>query len=569
MTGALRRGPAYDRWLVMRAQGPWLRITSPSRTQPGVRRLANAASRLGRWAVALAEAPWSAALVFAIAVAVWWLEALVIPLGPGRDVGTYLGAYVELFQSDPIDLGYVLGRTPIASLVSGGLLDFAGGALAEPAISLLYAGAVTAWFLAARRFGGAAALLATAVVLIYPGYAILFHELSSDVVFAAAFAGWSWLAVRVLVAPSVGGFALLGLGVGILALVRPVNQALLVLAVVPLALAMPWRLRLVSAAAYVVPAVALVGAWTLHNGLRYDNYTLARGGNAAVPFFRAFTSDRIVRPDNGPASREVAQAVREDLLPNEPYRSYGISLQEFFTEASPRMQEDLLFLSDRRWGFDSNHEKLRAVGIEAVRTHPGTYARGVSSTVWGLLTRALFRPLGGQSASDTETATSRPTAGEGLPEPTEGEPIPAPHQGGVATRDGSIRTVWTSPTEHHLVFDHPGDERRYRELHRRIGELQSNLPDRSGQAQLALRLNQASRWHIPPLFWLLLGAAAVGWRKPARALALVVPTVAALAVIASTALAIPTVPHYSVPVAPAFVLLAAGALFGPRRARTA
>ena len=56
-----------------------------------------------------------------------------MPLAGGRDFGTYLGAWVELFQSDPIDLGYVLGRTPVAPLVVGGLLDFAGGALAEPA----------------------------------------------------------------------------------------------------------------------------------------------------------------------------------------------------------------------------------------------------------------------------------------------------------------------------------------------------------------------------------------------------------------------------------------------------
>ena len=56
----------------------------------------------------------------------------MIPLGPGRDFGTYLGGYLQLFHDHPIDLGYVLGRTPIATLVVGGLLDFGGGALAEP-----------------------------------------------------------------------------------------------------------------------------------------------------------------------------------------------------------------------------------------------------------------------------------------------------------------------------------------------------------------------------------------------------------------------------------------------------
>src|SRR5436305_11565207 len=123
--------------------------------------------RLARRAVALVETRGGVGVVFVVALAVWWLQALVIPLIGGRDLGTYLGDYVQLFQAHPIDLGYVLGRTPIASLIVGGLLDFAGGALAEPAVSLLYAGSVVAWFLAARRFGGRVAVLAFVALIAY------------------------------------------------------------------------------------------------------------------------------------------------------------------------------------------------------------------------------------------------------------------------------------------------------------------------------------------------------------------------------------------------------------------
>ena len=163
--------------------------------------------RLARRASDVAETRRGVAIVFAASLAVWWVQALVIPLGAGRDLATYLGAYVQLFHSHAIDLGYVLGRTPIAAVVVGGLLDLAGGALAEPAMSLLYAASIVAWFLAARTFGGKAALLTAVVLLLYPGYGILFHELSSDAVFAAAFAGWALALVRVLRAPGVKGFA--------------------------------------------------------------------------------------------------------------------------------------------------------------------------------------------------------------------------------------------------------------------------------------------------------------------------------------------------------------------------
>lgn len=501
-------------------------------------------------------------VVFLVAVGVWWLQALVLPLAGGRDFGTYLGAYVELFQSDPIDLGYVLGRTPVAPLVVGGLLDPLGGALAEPGMSLLYAASITAWFLAARSFGGRAALLTVVVLLVYPSYGILFHELSSDTVFAVAFAGWSLLLVRVLQRPTPAGFAFLGLGVALLVLVRPGNQVLLVLAALPLLVAMSWRARIVSAAAFLACGVGLLALWTVHNGVRFGDYTIARGGNSRLPFERVFLTERIVRPENGPSSRRLAEAVKRELLPEEPYRSYGIGFDDFFSDPTPRMKDDLGALAIRLDGWESDERLLREVGIEAVRTHPGTYARGVARTVWDLLRLSVFRPLNsGESEAGGAVATS---GGNALPVPSEGERIPSAHESGPATPDRSIYTVWTSPTEHHLVFVHEGDEERYRALHRRIDSLEGNLPDRAGNETLALRLNQSSRWFPPPVLWLVIGLVALAMRRPANALAMSVPGIAAFTVIVLSALAIAAIPHYSVPVTPAFALLAAGALVGPR-----
>jgi hypothetical protein len=534
-----------------------------------MRHLGEVCARLARRAEALAGTRRGTVVVFLIALVFWWVEALIIPLGPGRDLGTYLGAYVQLFQAHPIDLGYVLGRTPISALIVGGLLDFARGALAEPVVSLLYAASVVAWFLAARTFGTRAAVFTAVLLLAYPGYGILFHELSSDAIFAAAFAGWALLVVRVLRAPTTTGFALVGAGVGILVLIRPGNQVLLVLALLPLVLRVPWRTGFVLAVAFAVPAVALIGGWAVHNGIRYDNYTVARGGNATVPFYRAFITDRIVRPSNGPASRELARAVQSDLLRAEPYRSYKVTLQDFFERPSPRMQVDLVALSDRLKGWHSNYRWLRDVGVEAVKAQPAHYARGVASSTWGMLTQGLYRTLssGGAGASGGGSGGGATVVigGRTLPKPSEGEPIPAAHEGGVSTPDGSIYTVWTSPSEHHLVFRHPGAEQRYKALHRRMGELAHNLPERGSSPGLALRLNQSSRWFPPPVLWLVLALFGLAVRRPRGALALAVPAVAALAVVVLTALGLPAEPHYAVPVAPAFFLLAGGVFFATRR----
>ena len=117
-----------------------------------------------------------------------------------------------------------------------------------------------------------------------------------------------------------------------------------------------------------------------------------------------------------------------------------------------------------------------------------------------------------------------------------------------------------------MVFVHPQAAKRNAQLHRRMEALAANLPDRRGSPGLAHRFNQASRWFPPPLVWLVLGLLALGYRRTRGGAALAAPAVAGLFVIVASALGLPAEPHYSVPVAPAFVLLAGGALFAPRQA---
>ncbi len=400
------------------------------------------------------------------------------------------------------------------------------------------------------------------------------HELSSDSVFAMAFAGWSLLAVRAVERPSTKGWVALGAGVGVLALVRPLNEVLFVFVALVLVLGATWRSRLAWAAAFVLPVVVIVGAWTLHNGVRYDDYTLSRAGNTNWPIFRVDLFDKLVRPDNGPASREMARAVQEDLLPYEPYRSYGITLQQFFENPSARMLEDMGALANRRWGWHSDQKILRDIAFEAIRTHPVPYAENVSETIFDLLRKPVTdrchdrphasTPSRDQPANGGGVAETIVVNGKGLPKPSEGEAIPGAREGGPTTPDNSIRTVWTSASERHLVYDRPEDERRYEQLHRDIDELSAGLPDRAGSYDLALLLNRSARWFPPPILWLVVGLVALAWRRPSNSLALATPTVAAVVVVVAVALGAPAIPQFTVPVLPAFAVLLGGALLGPR-----
>lgn len=514
----------------------------------------------------VASGRWAAHTLFVVALAVYALVSVAWPVAPGRDLGTYLRASFELRSAEVVLPQALLMRAPLTGVVSEALLS-AGPFVAEAAMAVLYAVSILCWFLVARRFGPAPGIVVAAALLLYPSYALLFHRLASDALYAAAFAVAALLTARAIERPSAGRSAALGAAVAGLVLVRPVSQVLILLAPLLLLCPGPWRLRVGRLAAFAVAAVLPLAGWAAHNAVRADDFTVARGGGHSVPLFRAFVVDRIVRPENGPASRELARAVAQDLLPQEPYRSYGIELDEFFSSGSARMHEDLIGLADRTWGWSDDYSHLQRVGREAVLSHPGDYARGVGRDIWRLLWWPLFLPLdrGEESAAPRTGYGPTVEVDRPLPRPSEGQPIPAARQSGwISTPDGRIREVWTSPTDHGIVFRDPEDRMHLDELERRLSELLTVFPDRDGNTELGNRLNQASRWFPRPVVWLVAGLVAVVLRRPRRVSIPLALVAAALLVMAGTALAVPATAEYSTPVAPAFILLAVVSLLGER-----
>jgi hypothetical protein len=504
-------------------------------------------------------------VLFVLALAVYAVRTIGWPLVGGRDLDEYLYDYVQFLDWHPVLPWSMLFRTPATPIVAGLSLDVAGGFFAEPLLAMLFAGSVVAWTVAARRFGARTALLVAVALLIYPAYGLMFHELSSEPLTAAAFALWALLTVRAAERPSADRFAYAGLGVALLALVRPGNVVLIGFALFPFLLgagrrALPW------AGAFLLAALVPLAAWAILNGVRFGDYTLARGGNAVIPFYRAFISDRIVSPQNGPASRRLAAAIKHHLLTRNPYKAYGVTLHEVFTSGSFRIHEDLYLLSDEVFGWKTNYSILRKAGIEAVKAHPGKYTSGVASTVWHQLSRSYFRSLPAPAqAGPAKTPTVRAKSGRSLPAPTEGQPIPAGQSVWISRPDNCIRDVWTSATSHHFVFCNRRLRPRFNAIRRETDRLFAALPDRRGNSELALRLNQLSRWFPRPILWIAVGLLGLLVRRPRGGLTLVALAAGALMIIVLNALGLFADPHFALPVAPAFVLLGAGGALAPRR----
>ena len=521
------------------------------------------ARRLLAWLEALVERPLGGVVLFALALAVYAVRAIGWPLAGGRDLDEYLYDYVQFLDWHPLLPWSMLFRTPVPGLVDGVSLDVAGGFFAEPLMAVLFAGSVVAWSAAARAFSARAALLTAVALLAYPAYGLMFHEVSSEPIFAAAFALWGWLVVRAARSRTTDAFALVGLGVALLALVRPGNAVLVAFVLFPLVLPGPWSGRLARAGAFLAAALLPLAAWAVLNGVRFGDYALARGGNAVVPFYRAYITDKIVHPDNGPASRRLAETVRRHLVTRNPYKSYGVTVADVFRSGSFRIHEDFYLLSDEYFGWDTNYSVLRKAGIEAVRKHPGAYASGVLETLWQQLSKSYFRNLPSGPAA-TERQQDVRVRGKELPAPTEGQPIPAGQSVWISRPDNCIRDVWTSATRHHFTFCKAGYRKRFTAINRRLDELFAALPDRSANGWLALKLNQASRWYPRLILWIAVGLIALAFRRPRGSGTMLALGLAALGVIVLNALGLFADPRFALPVAPAFVLLGSCALLGRR-----
>jgi hypothetical protein len=566
----------------------------------------------------------SAATLFGLALVVYGIESIVLPAYAGRDMARYLQAFVQLGYHVPVYPAVLTSRGPLAILGVGVPLEI-GGWAAELWLALLFALSIVAWARVAFFFGRRAALLTSVLLLVYPGYGILFHQLASDSLFAATFAGWALLMTKATVQPSIRAFLFAGLATGVLVLVRPDNEVLIVMSLVPLLLRGPWRERLSWVASFFVAAVVVSQVWTAFAEWRWGAVVSLKPSSlligiavVLIPFllrppwrlrvaaalgvlavvflsvkgwpgesptayvrlksqaltsqfmYRTFELDKIMSPDNGPASRKVAGVVQRDLLTQEPYRSYGVTVHEFFASGSDRVFGDMTDVVPGN--------ELASATREAIDQHTGTFVRSIGHTIWQQIAlrrvyappqvRTANAPVASQRSQPTQqTSGSIVVNGHRLPRPTEGQPIPASAIGPLLwTPGGQEREVWTSPTQHHTVFSDSRDQRRADRFYAQTDRLASRIPTRNGDDVLVHRLNQTSHVFPPLLVWLVLGLIAFVLRLPERAFAALVPMVGGVIVILATAAVAPAVAEYAVPVSPAFLTFAAVGFVGRSRA---
>ncbi len=505
-----------------------------------------------------------AALLFALALVGYWFAALGWPLAKGRDTWDYLAYYLQLSDSDPPLESLQVFRTPLTPLVLGVPMDIGGAVLLEILLGILYAGAIVAWSATALTFGRLPALLTAVLLLVYPAYATLYHQASSDAIFATGLAVWALGLARTIRAPSGQRFAALGAGIALLVLIRPANQVLLPLAFVPLLVPVAWRRRLAWSAACLVAAVGVLGFWAVHNAVRYDEPTVARGGRAWVPFLRVFLADQTIAPENGDASQRLAELIEEEVLAKEPHASLDVQLDTYLRYGSNYETVRLIALSDRVLGRDENYGVLFDSALEAIREHPGTYARGVADAFWEFLRQAPLR----------EDVVQREQTAPESPSPTfeaDGVQLPNP-QAHVLVEGVPYGFVWCASDyidsctldDPSLVWSDEDRQQRYAEIVRQVRVWDAELPSRDGVDPVTELLNRVTPRFPRPPFWIALGLIGLLVRRPRDWRIIVTLWVSAGLVLLIHAASQGVAPEFALPLYPVFIVTALGALAGPR-----
>ena len=502
--------------------------------------------------------------------------AMVWPLFPGRDAQTYLMYYLEMGRADPVFPLLMLFRTPGAPLFFGPPLVAGYPVAAEVMLGALFVVAIISVYLTgafwSRRIGIATAV----VVMLYPPYHAIYHQLSSDGMFAFAVAVWALLFVAAAREPTTRKFLVLGCYVFVLTMIRPASLVFLgFIALLVFVAREPLLTRLRHVAIAIVAGGLLHAGWAGYNGVRYGDFTISRLAPINVPFFRLFMLDRLIRPENGPASRELANAVASDLLPREPYRSYGVTVDHFFTKGHRLLLFDLIPMSDRVWGWDTDYEIINRVSREAIARHPAAYAKGVAKGVLTTLTDHNYAPKAAWPPVPRTIRCELACIGKGtvvrnglvLPAPYyPDETIPQAHSYWLeSTPDSSISTDWSDLYRPRLAFTTAEKERAFTELSAGVAKALENLPPRQPVVWPRKVANLMSELLPPMWVWLLLGVAGLAWKVRFDRRLLVMLPVMAVAFTVITAMGLPPSQEYRLPFDPMMILFGIAGFFGVRR----
>ncbi len=304
-------------------------------------------------------------IVITINTLLFILLTLAWGLGFAGDGSGFLISYVQLDETNPTYYFLQVYWPPGTGLFYGTLLEIGGSRAVIFGQWFQATTASLAVFWVLRPWGRIISGFLLVLWWLYFPLQEGFHQIGGDPMTIWLVILWLCALRLAFTQQRFAVWFMVGILMGINTLMRAGNLAM-VAAIGPVFLATPRKfvnalLILGGVAVFVLPYIA-------YNGVRYDEYALARGGNA-LWFSAAYrTPYELIQPENGEATRHLLTIIEENILVTDVYQD--IRLEDFLTQPSTRLAADTIAVVDRVEGWDTNYALLRDVGLEAIQRHP-------------------------------------------------------------------------------------------------------------------------------------------------------------------------------------------------------
>ncbi|MFC1830903.1 hypothetical protein ACFL0S_02645 [Thermodesulfobacteriota bacterium] len=300
-----------------------------------------------------------------------WLQSRSCSLHPGRDMITYWASYREIFRVNTEAATLLLFRPPFTPLFFGTLFDLFGAAGVKVVLSFLYVLCLVTVFVVGAGVSVWVGYLALILLGADIQYYYWFFSVGSESPQSFLLVLWLAYAFFTFRKTEARYWIVHAAVVWLLILNRPGNQVMILCALFPLVnFDTTIKRRLSLSLVFLISYGTLHISYSSYNYLRVGAFQVSTLGNAHMPFFRLYLQDRMIRPENGPKSRELAKLVDDEILPLEVYRQYRIDRDIFFTYASQRMYNQLVATVGRVYGWDHQWLILRQAAMEAVENDP-------------------------------------------------------------------------------------------------------------------------------------------------------------------------------------------------------
>ena len=323
---------------------------------------------------------WDLIIVGILAAFCYKLSDKIFPLAEGRDVGTYYLYWRDFFSASPEYPMVMLFRTPVTPFFYGINFDLFGTQGVSLAVGGCYILTSLLLFYVTSQYSRCLGYLAVAMLFADLRFFERYNAIGSETMQTVLLVAWSCAAFISMTKGGVVSGLFLGGVTSLLVLNRPANQLLLIGCLLPLI--GYWKVfsdkekkgerrqyLYTAVTAFILAATVWISYATM-NLVRYDQFCVAKLGGVHVPFYRLFLQQRLVVPENGPKSRELAEIVRTNIITDETFKKYGIDEKTFFEFATGRMFDHLIRVLMHIRGWDGDFNLLRDVAWETVRAHP-------------------------------------------------------------------------------------------------------------------------------------------------------------------------------------------------------